>query len=257
MVSRSERKQITALGNRKDREAEGLFLAEGIRVVEELLDAGLTVRLAVVSPALTETVRGHRLAARLQEVAPVSEAGVGELNDLADTQTSQGVLVVAETPASDLSVIPEDGPATVLLFDGVQDPGNLGTCVRSAAAFGCTAAVCLPGTVDPWNPKAVRASAGASFRLPTIQAEADPAMERLGEAGFMMLGAAVEGRPVDRLAFSERTVLALGNEGGGLSGHVRARVDSLVAVPMVQEIESLNVAVATGILLYLLTRELG
>lgn len=255
MVSRSKTKQIRALGDRKHREAEGLFLAEGIRVVEELLDAGLSVRLSVISPALTETLRGERLAARLREAGPVSDAGVGELNELADTSTSQGVLVVAETPATDLSSIPAEGPATVLLFDGVQDPGNLGTCVRSAAAFGCSAAVCLPGTVDPWNPKAVRASAGASFRLPMIQAEADPAMERLADAGFMMLGAAMEGRPVDRLALSERTVLAMGNEGGGLSGYTRARVDSLVAVPMVQEIESLNVAVATGILLYLLTRK--
>lgn len=255
MVSRSESKQIRALRNRKDRDAEGRFLAEGVRVVEELLDAGLTVHLAVVSPALTETIRGQRLAVRLREAGPVREAGVGELNELADTRTSQGVLVVAETPPTDLDMIPAEGPSSVLLFDGVQDPGNLGTSVRSAAAFGCSAAVWLPGTVDPWNPKAVRASAGASFRVPIIRADPAPAMDRLADADFMMLGAAMDGRPVDRLALSERTVLALGNEGGGLSGFVRSRVDSLVAVPMVEEIESLNVAVATGILLYLLTRE--
>lgn len=257
MLSRSESKQIRALGNRKDREAEELFLAEGVRVVEEVLDAGLAVRMSVVSPSLMDTSRGADLAIRLRRAGPVREVGVAELGELADTETSQGVLVVAETPAMGLDAIPIEGPSTVLLLDGVRDPGNLGTSVRSAAAFGCHAVVYLPGTVDPWNPKAVRASAGALFRVPVIKADPHPAMDHLADAGFMMLGAAMQGRPVDRLALSERTVLAMGNEGGGLSGFVSSRVDSLVAVPMVEEIESLNVAVATGILLYLLTRKLA
>lgn len=254
MVSRSEHKQIRALGNRKDREAEGRFLAEGVRVVEELLDAGLSVDLSVISPALTGTPRGERLAARLRETGSVREVGVGELNELADTESNQGVLVVAETPRASRDAIPMEGPSTVLILDGVQDPGNLGTLVRSAAAFGCHAVVYLPGTVDPWNPKAVRAAAGALFRTPVVQAHPDVLMDDLSELGFMTLGADATGRPVDRLTLSERTALVVGNEGGGLSGFTRSRVDSLVAVPMAETVESLNVAVAAGILLYLVTR---
>ncbi|MFO7894398.1 MAG: RNA methyltransferase [Longimicrobiales bacterium] len=254
MVSRSESKQIRALGSRKDREAEGRFLAEGVRVVEELLDAGLPVDISVVSPALTGTPRGERLAARLREAGPVREIGVGELNELADTESNQGVLVVAETPRASRDAIPMEGPSTVLVLDGVQDPGNLGTLVRSAAAFGCQAVAYLPGTVDPWNPKAVRAAAGALFRTPVVQAHPDVLMDDLSELGFMTLGADATGRPVDRLTLSERTALVVGNEGGGLSGFTRSRVDSLVAVPMAETVESLNVAVAAGILLYLVTR---
>ena len=254
MVSRSERKQIRALGNRKDREAQGLFLAEGIRVVEELLDAGVPVRLSLVSPALTDSGRGAALAARLRAAGPARDVGVGELNELADTRTNQGVLVVAEMPAGSPEAVPDRGPATVLLLDGVQDPGNLGTLVRSAGAFGCAAVVCLPGTVDPWNPKAVRASAGALFRMPVVQAGPGPALDRLAALRFTLLGADAGGRPVDRLALSRRTVLAVGNEGRGLGEEVRSRAEALVAVPMQAGVESLNVAVAAGILLYLVTR---
>lgn len=254
MVSRSERKRIRGLGTRKDREAEGLFLAEGIRVVEELLAAGLPIRLAVVSPGLAETDRGQRLAERLRAATAVRETGVGELNELADTQTNQGVLVVAETPDASLETIPASGPSTILLLDGVQDPGNLGALVRSAGAFGCHLVLCLPGTVDPWNPKAVRASAGALFRVPVMKTDRDPVLEQLRARRFVVLGADATGRPIDRLALPERTVLAVGNEGAGLSEAVRSSVSSLVAVPMEREVQSLNVAVAAGILLYVVTR---
>lgn len=255
MLSRSEAKLVRALGNRKDRNAEGLFLAEGVRVVEELLDAGLAVRLSVVSPALEETERGARLVPRLAGAGPIRDVSRSDLDDLADTSTNQGVLVVAEIPVASLDRVPATGPATILVLDGVQDPGNLGTLVRSAAAFGCDMAVCLPGTVDPWNPKAVRASAGALFRLPITAERPEALVEWLGVHGFMALGADAAGRPVDRLALSQRTALVMGNEGGGLSGFVRSRMDSLVAVPMAERVESLNVAVAGGILLYLVTRK--
>ena len=254
VVSRSESKRIRALGNRKDREAEGLFLAEGVRVVEELLAAGLPVPLAVVSPALGETERGARLEARLRDVAPVRDATAGELNTLADTATNQGVLVVAEVPDGTLDALPDAGPSTVLLLDGVQDPGNLGTLARSAGAFGCDALVCLPGTVDPWNPKAVRAAAGTLFRLPVVKSEAGPALERLRRGGYAVLGADADGTGIDRLALPTRTALAVGNEGAGLGPALREAADSLVAVPMESGVESLNVAVAAGILLYLVTR---
>lgn len=254
MLSRSDSKRIRALGNRKDREAQGLFLAEGVRVVEELLDAGLTIRTSVVSPALRETERGKRLAARLAAAGPMKDAARNELNELADTSTNQGVLVVAEIPSASLDRVPEADRSTLLILDGVQDPGNVGTLIRSAAAFGCSLGAYLPGTVDPWNPKAVRASAGAVFRMPVVSGQPESLSDWLNDRGYLLLGADAAGRPVDRLALSGRTALVVGNEGGGLSGFMKSRVDSLVAVPMAETVESLNVAVAGGILLYLVTR---
>lgn len=254
MVSRSERKRIRALGNRKDREATGLFLAEGVRVVEELLDASIPIHMSIISSSLGDTPRGAALASRLDTAGPVRRVGVGQLNELADTRTNQGVLVMAESREGSLDALPDRGPSTLLLLDGVQDPGNVGTLLRSARAFGCHAAVCLPGTVDPWNPKAVRASAGALFHIPVVRSETAPTLDRLRDLDYALLGADAGGTPADALTLTGRTVLAVGNEGRGLGDPVMDRADALAAVPMEEGVESLNVAVAASVLLYLVTR---
>lgn len=254
-LSRAESKRIRSLYRRKGRESEGLFVAEGIRVVEELLGSAVAARLAVVSPALEETERGRVLGDRLRGALEVRAVGRAELSALADTEASQGVLVVAESPERDLeSVVP--GPrSVVLVLDGVQDPGNLGTLARSAAAFGCDALVIAPGTVDPWNPKAVRAAAGALFRLPVARASESVLAAWAERHGYRSVAADAGGTPVSAQAMGDRVVLVLGNEGAGLSAGMRALCEGRVAVPMRGGTESLNVAVAAGILLYELTKE--
>lgn len=253
-LGRGRHKLITGLGRRKVRESEGLFLAEGVRVVEELLAGGLEIRLAVVSPALEETERGRALAEALEKRVEVERVGRGRMDELAETRTSQGVLVVAAMPRPTLGEVVLADAATVLLLDGVQDPGNLGTLARAAAAFGCGALLCLPGTVDPWNAKAVRASAGALFRMPVLTSSVDEALEWLEGQGFALLGADAAGEPVEAVPLTARVALVVGNEGAGLNDEVRSRCDRVVAVPMSGGTESLNVAVATGILLYVITR---
>ncbi|HUG40039.1 MAG TPA: RNA methyltransferase [Longimicrobiales bacterium] len=253
-LSASHERLITALARRKVRAQEGLFLAEGVRVVEELLAAGVGIRVAVVAPTLEETERGRAIAATLHQRGDVARVGPARMDRLSETRTSQGVLVVAEAPGATLDAIPVPPRTTVLVLDGVQDPGNLGTLARSAAGFGCGALLCLTGTVDPWNPKAVRASAGALFRLPVVTAGVDESLAWLERGGFELLGADAAGEPIDRVAFPERVALAVGNEGAGLGESVRAGCDRIVAVPMREGTESLNVAVAAGILLYVMTR---
>src|SRR5690606_15150059 len=138
------------------RDEEGLFLAEGIRVVEELVGSGIPVRLAVVSPSAEESERGAALVRALGERAPVRRVSDAEFARLAATEAPQGVLAVAEAPKRELHDITPPDAATVLVLDGIQDPGNFGTMVRTADAFGADLVAALPGTVDPWNPKAVR-----------------------------------------------------------------------------------------------------
>lgn len=270
MLSRAEAKRLGKLvSHRKHRDREGLFVAEGVRVVEELLAADVVIRMALVSSSLGDTERGARLRSRLEaSSAPGGSTGAGDamalrevpdvaLREIADTATTQGVLVVAETPRVGLGAVALGGPSIVLVVDGVQDPGNMGTLVRSAAAFDCDAVACLPGTVDPWNPKVVRASAGAVVRLPVVQTSLEDLSEWLGRHGYLMAAADAEGPPVGAGALPERVALVMGNEGAGVTAAVAARCERKVSIPMPGGTESLNVAVAGAILLYELNRGRG
>jgi TrmH family RNA methyltransferase len=140
----------------------------------------------------------------------------------------------------------------MLVLDAVQDPGNVGTLVRTGAALGSSAVVALSGTADVWNAKAVRAAAGAHFVIPTVQCTVDELVPLLKAKTIALWGTAADGAPVDSVKPPARLALAFGNEGAGLSAAVRAATERMVALPMSSGIESLNVAVAAGIALYAL-----
>lgn len=254
-LSRTEERLIRALHRRKEREAEELFLAEGVRVVEELVASPLGVELAVVSPALERGDRGRELIEALRRRTTVRRVEDRVLTALAGTRTPQGVLAVARTPRHELAGLRLTGPATILALDGVQDPGNFGTLVRTADALGAAAVIALPGTVDPWNAKAVRAAAGAAFRTPIVETSLDELSVWLRAEGFTIYGAAAEAEDAGGAPLAARAALVVGNEGAGLSPAALRIVDRLLAVPIEAHAESLNVAVATGILLFLMRRE--
>lgn len=241
------------LKRRKARERQGLFVAEGLRTVEALLASPLRVRGVLVSDTLDRTPRGAELLtaidARGLELVRVSEA---DFASAADTEQPQGVLAVAEQPTSRLDglALPEGG--RLLVLDGIQDPGNVGTLLRSAAALGAVASVVLPGTVDPWNAKVVRSAVGHQFRHPPVLATLDELRAYLAAQGCALWGAAAEGAPMGQAPLPTRLAIAVGNEGSGLSAELRAACHELVSIPMAADAESLNVAVAAGILLHVL-----
>jgi TrmH family RNA methyltransferase len=255
VLSRREERLLRSLRQRKTREAEGLFLAEGVRAVEDLAASPLPVRLAVAASTLGDTPRGRALLDLLatQHVA-VHEADERELAALADTETPQGILAVAPIPSAGLNDLPvARDPAVIVVLDAVQDPGNFGTLARTAEALGAAGLVALPGTVDPWNPKSVRAAMGSSFRLPIVPAAWDALAPWLGERGFATLAAAAGGEPLPDPR-PARAALVLGNEGAGVSAETRARADGVVGIPLRGRAESLNVAAAGAILMYELLR---
>ncbi len=250
MLTHREEKLLKGLAQRRIREAEGCFLAEGVRLVEDLLASAIPARLLVYSSSLEDSARGRMLleaAERLRVRAqPVSDA---ELARLADTQTPQGVIAVAETPRSrlgDLAV--ERDPSVILVLDAVQDPGNFGTLVRTAEALGAVGVVALPGTVDAWNPKSVRAAMGSSLRLPIVGTLWDDAAPWMRANGFRILAGAADGEALGERP--SRAALVVGNEGSGVSVETRAHADQVVAIPLRGRAESLNVAAAAAILLY-------
>jgi len=244
--------QARDLKRRKARERLGLFVAEGIRTVEELLRSGLTVRGALVTAELSRTPRGDALASQIRRRnIPMEELSEPDFRSAADTDSPQGILAVADAPERRLSDVPTAEPLRLLVLDAIQDPGNVGTIVRTAAALGATATISLPGTVDLWNAKVVRSGMGAHFHHLCLTGTWDELDTfRRGHA-VPVWAADASGESIDRLGSTpSRLALVVGNEGSGLSSDARARADRFVALPISAAVESLNVAVATGILLY-------
>ncbi len=252
MITRNQAKLIRRLRTRKRRE-EGAFLAEGVRVVDELLSADLDVQLVVSSPVLSETDRGRALLERVEQ-SGVAHAGVEnrELGELADTETTQGILAVAREPGFRLSehkAMPGT-PSAILVLDRVGDPGNVGTLFRIADALSVDWVVVLPGTVDPWSPKVVRASAGSIFRIPISFETWAEVRAWLRERDFAILCADPGGEGTARGGPTERRfALVLGNEPSGISHEVFGDCDRRVAVELPGRMDSLNVAVAGALLL--------
>lgn len=239
------------LKRRKSRERHGLFVAEGIRTVAALLESELPVRgllcTASEDPRIADLCRlaGERRV-------PVLRVEDEEFASAADTDAPQGVLAIAEIPQSPLESLPDTGD--VLVLDAVQDPGNVGSIIRSAKALGIATIVMLPGTVDVWNAKVVRSAMGALFTQRIVSLPWSETWNWLQRFHISLWVAAADGDPVSEAVRPrpDRIALVVANEGAGVSLPVAAAAARRVAIPMVAGTESLNVAVATGILLYVL-----
>lgn len=248
MLSQRQSRRVRALHRRKERRASGECLVEGPRVIEELLDEGRHLTLVLYTEEASSDPAGRRLESRARSAGvDVERVSDRELRELAGTVTPQGWLAVARIPDwawSDLDA------TRLLVLDGVSDPGNVGTLIRTAEALGVGGLVALSGTADPWNPKVVRASAGSSFRVPVVEASWAETRDRLQESGTPLWAAASDGEPLSRGdAPPSKVALVLGNEASGVSRSVRSDAERIVAIPMRGRVESLNAALAGAILL--------
>lgn len=239
------------LRRRKARGRQQAFAAEGVRAVEELLRSPLHVRGALVAPQLADAPRGAALLDELRRRGvETAEVSALEFASAAETESPQGVLAIAGIPAALPEAIQLPAIARLVVLDGVQDPGNVGTILRTAAALGASAVLAMPGTVDLWNAKVVRSAMGAHFHMPAMFCPWETLDLLRARDGLMVWGADAGGTPLDELAPPARLALLVGNEGAGLSVEGRARADRIAALPIGPQVESLNVAVATGIFLY-------
>jgi TrmH family RNA methyltransferase len=246
------------LQKRSARWAERVFVAEGVELLRTALRAGIAVESVYLAPEgaqdpLTRETCDHALeaGARLFSLAP------GVLERVADTVTPQPVLTVLPMldPALDESVAsspdPTDQPLIVVLVD-VRDPGNAGTVLRTADASGVSSVIFSGESVDPYNPKTVRASAGSLFHVP-FRVQADPAglASMLAGSGYRTLATVVrDGHDYAALDWSVPTALFLGNEAAGLSADLLQAIGGAVAIPMEGRAESLNVGVACAVLCF-------
>jgi RNA methyltransferase, TrmH family len=237
------------LSKRAARWSERVFVAEGVEVVRTGMAAGAVPESLYVAaegsgdPAAAEMAdRAERLGVRVYELA------AGVVGRVADTVTPQPILAVF--PMADVPAVPDHSRLVVVMAD-VRDPGNAGTVLRTADAAGVDAVVACGGTVDPYNPKTVRASAGSVFHVPLVVAHggAKAVLEELAAAGLRRLGTVVrDGEDYATLDWSVPTALVLGNEAAGLPATLP--LDGAVEIPMTGRAESLNVGMACAVLCF-------
>ncbi|PSR22152.1 MAG: RNA methyltransferase [Sulfobacillus acidophilus] len=241
------------IASRTARKKSQETVIEGYRLIEEALAAGVTPRVVVYSPKWVERAEGRSFLIRLQALSIHLFYVTDRLFDeITQVETPPGLLAVVPVPEPlPLQRVLErtDYPLLLPVAVGIQDPGNLGTLMRASLASGAASMAMGPNTVEAFNPKAIRASAGAVFRLPLVELTS-PDMARLREAGVGVKAATVSGgTPYYDVDWSAPTVLLLGNEGNGLDESWLAQAQT-VTIPMSWAADSLNVSLAGAVILF-------
>ena len=248
-------KRWAALAQRKGRDREGRFIVEGVHLVEEALKSGARVETVVYSAARGLPKELEGLAGSSVELVAAGEAVLARCTDMV---TPQGVFAVVEKPAYTAADILERHRSLVIAVDGVQDPGNLGTIIRSADAAGASGILLGRGTVDLYNPKTVRSTMGSLFHLPIAECELGEALRLARAAGVQVAAAA----PRDAVScyeadFTRDTWIVVGNEARGVSEEALREAAMRIRIPMPGRAESLNVAMAATVLLFEAVRQRG
>jgi RNA methyltransferase, TrmH family len=236
-------------------EGNGLAGIEGPNLLAEAIRSGLRLECIFVAEGSESLLEELTIAPGIEVLIVPS----GFMSDALTTETPQLIAALVEPPdwtwAHLLGTHQSSAPLIVVLA-GLQDPGNLGTVLRSAEAFGANGVVSLPGTVSAWNAKAVRASAGSVFRVPILEADADDCFLRLREAKVRILTTALRGAtPVADADLREPVAFLVGNEGNGVPDDIAAQAQGAVTIPCPGPVESLNAAVAASVLLYETSRQ--
>jgi len=252
-------KELRLAFGHAERTPEGDCAIEGVRILEEAIRSGLRFRAVFFRESAME--RAERLLPQIGAHVETLLLPDKLFDGLVPSETPQGVAALVrlkEFSLEDLLERTQVGP--ILVVVGLQDPGNLGTILRSAEAFGSAGVLLGEGTVSPFNSKVIRASAGSVFRLPVVVAKTAGGMEavvaKLREHGVRLLATSShKGTALDQAKLTEPCAIFVGGEGSGLPRHMMALMDETLAIPHTPQVESLNAGVAGSILLYEAARQ--
>lgn len=245
-------KYIRSLHRRRVRYREQAFIAEGLRTIQEALKAGIQPAFLFQTPSMLEQTHARLVTAEAEKrgvsITTVSESVMAVMSD---TVTPSGMLGVFAIPAPSIPR-PADW---VLVLDGLRDPGNTGTILRSALAAGVELVITAHGTVDVYSPKVVRAGMGAHFQLNLCLNQAWPQITPLLEGLRVLLAEPRGGIPYWQLDWQQPTALVIGGEARGVSSEAQQLVSEAVTIPMMEDSESLNAAIAASVLLFEAARQ--
>lgn len=251
-------KEVKALSKKRDRTKKGLFIAEGLRFVQSAVEVKAGIDLILYSESIFRTEEGSSFVKELEakEQYKILEVEEKLMVELSDTQSPQGILAVVQQPRWQWdNVIKENG--FIMVLDRVQDPGNLGTIIRTADAAGVDGIVTIKGTVDVFNPKVLRSTMGSIFELPVIEGlEWDALEAKLKDNEYTVLATALEDSvEYDSLDYRSSTAMIIGNEANGISSEILESVDHRIIIPIVGSAESLNAGVAAAVVMYEVLRQ--
>jgi TrmH family RNA methyltransferase len=233
---------------------DGHAAIESVRILEEAIRSGLKFRAVFFSES--GKARADRLLPQLGSHVETLLLPDQVFASAVDTETPQGVAALVKLKAHQLEDLFRAPEPLVVVVSGVQDPGNLGTILRSAEAFEAAGVILTEGTVSPFNSKSIRASAGSIFRLPVVQAKTREILPVLATKGLRLLGTTShKGTPLPEADCKGAVAICIGNEGAGLPKELLAKVSANIVIPHSAKVESLNAGVAASIVLYEAARQ--
>lgn len=253
-TTKAAAKAAAFLKQKKYREEQGEFLAEGLRTVEEAVEYGQVSWLFYVE---NDDARLQKLLKKAEEKGiSMSDTFAGYMAQIADTVTPQGVIAVCKIPQTTLDDLAKIDKMFMVL-DRIQDPGNMGTIIRTADAAGVSGIITMAGSVDVYSPKVVRASMGSVFHIPIVEGVTEAQLKSFcKEHNYIMVVTAMEGgQNVFAYVPRRRMLVVVGNEANGVSPTLLEAADKRLFIPMRGRAESLNVAIAAGIIMFKLTRD--
>lgn len=240
-------KQLVQLNKkRKLRDERGVFVAEGLKMFQE------APRDRIEKVYISESFLNTRRMEIQLEGIPYEVMQDSVFRAVSDTQTPQGILCIVKRASCDLETLLQVENPLLLLLENLQDPGNLGTILRTAEGAGVTGVILSKGSVDLYNPKTIRSTMGSVYRVPALYTESlEQTAELLRSRGIRSYAAHLEGKQsYDQEDYLGGTAFFIGNEGAGLTESLSLRADALIRIPMEGQVESLNAGVAASLLLY-------
>jgi len=246
-------RSFAALHDRKVARAQGKVFIEGLRLCEDALISGLRPDAVLVRKGKEDLLGEWKMRFPVLADKEVFVFSENLFSKLAQTVNPQGIALVVDSPKNDLKLAFDGKTTRFIVLEHLQDPGNMGTIIRMADAFGYTAVLYTEDSVDPYNEKVLRASMGSVFHIPLVSfANAGDILDLLAANQVMSIGAHLLGEDLRSAKLPSRGALWIGNEANGLSVTTSSRCDILIKIPMPGRAESLNAASAASILGYLL-----
>ncbi len=243
MISRNEVKYIQSLYHKKNRDEDGVFIAEGVKLLSELLRSDFRLKKIY---ALKEWIKQN------PEVENVIEINESELKQISNYETPNKVFAIVQK--KNIIASPDLSGKITLLLDGIQDPGNLGTIIRTADWFGIENIIATTDTADVYNPKVIQSTMGSFLRVNIIYTDLSQFLsnlpaDRQGNK-IPVYGAVLNGEDISELKPLRECIMAIGNESKGIRNEILSFIQNKITIPRFGKAESLNAAVATGIILW-------